>query len=174
MPGVSPKQVTTDFAKYQAEKLTENTTLKDIFTSSLEADAGAFDKYANDNNAAKSNQSIEEVKSSVNFKPDLSKAFSDYAIASKLPANAATEVVQLKKENVYQKTLHDTSISLKRHNAPHKSAFISYAWEDESTTEGREANEELQGWLIRLAKDLETVGIKVLLDIIGMQGKMSN
>ena len=35
------------------------------------------------------------------------------------------------------------------------------------------ANERLQAWLRRITHDLETIGIKVFLDIEGMKGKMS-
>jgi tetratricopeptide (TPR) repeat protein len=48
--------------------------------------------------------------------------------------------------------------------------FISYAWEDETTPEGRADNVRLQKRLLRLKEDLERVGMEVFLDITNMTG----
>ncbi len=50
--------------------------------------------------------------------------------------------------------------------------FISYAWEDESTPSGKEANEKLQGTLERLADDLKKVNVEVFLDVKKIQGNL--
>jgi len=173
MPKVSSKQATAAFAQYQVECPDDHTT-QDIFISWLETDGGAFEKYVNDNSTIKPNLSLEEFKKSASAKLILQQASSNYALSDNSSTNAVTEVVRVKQESAYQKALRDTSILLKNHNVQPKSAFISYAWEDESTIEGREANEKLQGWLRRISKDLGAVGVRVFLDIEGMQGKMSN
>ena len=51
-------------------------------------------------------------------------------------------------------------------------AFISYAWEDLSTEEGKIANSKLQRYLGNLQDDLQKAGISVFLDIGDMHGHM--
>jgi hypothetical protein len=53
-----------------------------------------------------------------------------------------------------------------------KKVFISYAWEDDSTEEGRVENAKLQRYLKNLRNDLQKAGMSVFLDIGDMHGDM--
>ena len=55
---------------------------------------------------------------------------------------------------------------------PYPKVFISYAWEDEQSTEGKSANKGLQKRLITLQEDLESLGIETFIDLKYMQGHM--
>ena len=50
--------------------------------------------------------------------------------------------------------------------------FISYAWKDTKTPDGKQANEKLQGWLALLERDLNKLGLKVFFDVSSMHGNM--
>jgi len=94
-------------------------------------------------------------------------------VAAGSASTAIIKLEQIQKDNAFQKALGDIGSLLRAHKVSAKTIFISYAWEDETTPAGKIENQQLQALLQRIAKDLETVGARVLLDIEGMKGKMS-
>ena len=66
---------------------------------------------------------------------------------------------QSPQEVVFQKTLQDMSILLKNHRVDGRTVFISYAWEDESTEEGKPMQE--------LGKKTEIFGSELLRPLTG-------
>ncbi len=52
--------------------------------------------------------------------------------------------------------------------------YISYAWEDDKTDAGKAANLALQAFLLRLERDLKTLGITVFLDVTSMNGNITD
>jgi len=77
-------------------------------------------------------------------------------------------------EKAFQKTLGQTKQLFRRHQLQPPRCFISYAWEDMNTPEGKSANERLQEWNRRLSKDLQKVGCKVFFDLENMQGNLKD
>lgn len=82
------------------------------------------------------------------------------------------ELLAQRQEMLFQEFLKKASQITSRGQIKGRSCFISYAWEDESTVEGKKANEALQSWLRRMTQDLSQVGIQIFLDIKNMQGDM--
>jgi len=74
------------------------------------------------------------------------------------------------KERAFQQMLRDLKRLFKRQD-PRK-CFISYAWEDNNTPEGKAANTQMQQWLTRLTSDLRNVGAEVFFDLDNMHGSL--
>lgn len=77
-------------------------------------------------------------------------------------------------ERAFQEHLRDVKRLLQRSKAPALTCFISYAWEDETLSNGKAANELLQSFLLRLTRDLKEIDVTVLLDIQNLSGDINN
>jgi TPR repeat protein len=77
-----------------------------------------------------------------------------------------------KQENLLQDFMGKIKTLIDKNKLEARSCFFSYAWEDESTPFGKEANAKLQNCLERLARDLKKVNVAVFLDVESMQGDM--
>jgi len=75
-------------------------------------------------------------------------------------------------DNAFQKFLADIERILKRLHIKVPQCFISYAWEDKETAEGKTANEQLHKFLLRIQSDLEKLGIGVFVDITDIDHNM--
>jgi DNA repair exonuclease SbcCD ATPase subunit len=76
------------------------------------------------------------------------------------------------KERAFQQMLGDLRHLFKKHRLPSPKCFISYAWEDNSTTVGRDANLYMQQWIERLTNDLQKLGMQVFFDLQNMCGNL--
>jgi len=76
------------------------------------------------------------------------------------------------KEKAYQHLLADTKRMINSKHIHKPTCFISYAWEDIKTPDGKQANEKLQSWLALLERDLNKLGLKVFFDVSSMHGNM--
>jgi myosin heavy subunit len=76
------------------------------------------------------------------------------------------------KERAFQQMLGDLRHTFKKHHLSPPRCFISYAWEDNSTPSGREANLQMQQWIERLTNDLRKLGMHVFFDLQNMRGNL--
>jgi hypothetical protein len=81
---------------------------------------------------------------------------------------------KLESEEAFKELLDDINQLIMEDKIKRRSCFISYAWEDESTINGRKANRKLQNWLNQLSDDLERAGIKTFLDIKCLKGNINH
>jgi TIR domain len=76
------------------------------------------------------------------------------------------------KEHAFQQFLTYSKRLFKSKGLRSPNCFISYAWEDDSTLAGKEANEQMQHWIERLATDLRKLGLTVFFDLDNMHGSL--
>ncbi|MFA6037849.1 MAG: hypothetical protein WC748_07010 [Legionellales bacterium] len=78
------------------------------------------------------------------------------------------------KERAFQNFLSDIKRMMQNSFHHPLACYISYAWEDDTTDVGKAANLELQSFLLRLERDLKTLGVKVFLDVVSMTGNITS
>lgn len=78
------------------------------------------------------------------------------------------------KERAFQNHLRDTKRLMQRSTHVPPTCYISYAWEDNETDEGKKANLAMRAYLLRLEGDLKELGITVFLDVTSMTGNISD
>lgn len=136
----------------------------------------------NNNNVSGSKE--EEILDNTSYDQNIEKPLAESnkeeikTLEEQIKEEEATPIVQQIKEETKNSPMQELLIGIKnlmlernKNKKPTK-AFISYAWEDLSTAEGKIANSKLQRYLETLRDDLQTAGIAVFLDIGDMHGDM--
>jgi len=75
-------------------------------------------------------------------------------------------------ERAFLRSLGEAKQLLKHHQVQTPRCFISYAWENMATPDGKALNKEMQEWIGRLSKDLKKLGCKVFFDLSDMSGNL--
>ncbi len=78
------------------------------------------------------------------------------------------------KERAFQNFLSDVNRLIKNTTSKAPVCYISYAWEDNTTDAGKAANLAMQTFLLRIERDLKTLGLTVFLDVTSMNGNIND
>lgn len=81
------------------------------------------------------------------------------------------KIRKLRREAAYKEFLQDIKSFLPKLNLP--SCFISYAWDDSTTQEGRDKNKIWHERLSKIKNDFKLLGVEVFLDIYDMNNQLN-